>query len=265
VLGAGEMSELTLECLRSEGVQSRAVVNRTYARADDLAARAGGRAVPWDDLDRELAQADIVVCSTAAPHPVLTRERVRKALPGGATRPLCVIDIAIPRDVEPEVGGEPNVFLYNLDDLQQMVEANLGRRRDELPRAEAIVSGAVDEYWSWYSALEVVPTIRALRARGETLRQAELERALRRLSHLAPEDRQAVEAFSRGLLNKLLHAPTVRLREAAGNGRGLSVLDSVRYLFELGEGEDGPVGDDESTRESLPRSTPHPNEPRTRT
>jgi glutamyl-tRNA reductase len=161
---------------------------------------------------------------------------VRAALPGGARRPLCIVDIAIPRDVEPEVGREPNVFLYNIDDLQSIVDTNLGRRRDELPRAEALIAEGLDEFWSWYASLAVVPTIRALRDHGEALRQEELEKALRRLSHLAPEDRAAVEALTRALLNKLLHAPTVRLRQAAGNGRGTAVLDLVRYLYELDHG-----------------------------
>jgi glutamyl-tRNA reductase len=235
VIGAGEMSEVTLECLRGEGVSSTVVANRTYDRAVELAERWGGRAVRWEELAGVLASTDIVICSTAAPHPVLTRENFRRALPGGAKRPLCIIDIALPRDVDPKLGDEPNVFLYNIDDLQQIVDDNLGRRRAELPRAESIISAGVEEFWSWYAALAVVPTIRDLREHGESLRQAEVERALRRLAHLAPEDRDAVDALSRALLNKLLHSPTVRLREAAGNGRGTTVLDAVRYLFELDE------------------------------
>jgi glutamyl-tRNA reductase len=166
-------------------------------------------------------------------------------------RPLCIIDIAMPRDVDPRVGDEPNVFLYNIDDLQQIVDANLGRRQQQLPRAEAIIGEETEEFWSWYSGLVVVPTIRDLRARGEELRVEELEKTLRRLSHLPAEDRAAVEALTRSLLNKLLHTPTVRLREAAGNGRGTTVLDTVRYLFELdhepaGEGkqDDDGAGDD---------------------
>jgi glutamyl-tRNA reductase len=237
VMGAGEMSEVTLECLRSEGVKSCVVANRTYEHAHELAERWGGRAVRWESIAEELPGADIVVCSTAAPHHILTRERFRAALPGGPTRPLCIIDIATPRDVEPQVGSESNVFLYNIDDLKQVVDVNLDRRRAELPKAEAIVAAGVGEFWGWYEALAVVPTIRDLRDRGEEVRRAEVEKALGRLSHLAPADREAVDALTRSILNKLLHAPTVRLREAAGTGRGLAVLDSVRYLFELDERE----------------------------
>jgi glutamyl-tRNA reductase len=246
VLGAGEMSEVTLECLRSEGVRSCVVANRTYERAAELAQGWGGRAIHWEQLGEELPAADIVICSTAAPHPVLTRDKVRAALPGGVKRPLCIIDIAMPRDVDPRVGDEPNVFLYNIDDLQQIVDANLGRRQQELPRAEAIIGEETEEFWSWYSGLVVVPTIRDLRARGEAVRVEELEKTLRRLSHLPAEDRAAVEALTRSMLNKLLHAPTVRLREAAGNGRGTTVLDTVRYLFELDHepAEEGKQDDD---------------------
>jgi glutamyl-tRNA reductase len=233
VMGAGEMSELTLELLREEGVRSWVVTNRTYERASDLATRWGGKAVAWEELGSALPGAEIVICSTSAPHPVLTLDRFRAALPRGATRPLCIIDIAIPRDVDPRVGREPNVFLYNVDDLRQIVDDNLERRRAEIPRAEEIIANGVEEFWTWHSSLAVVPTIRDLRDHGESVRKAEVERVMRRLAHLPPEDQEAIDAMTRSLLNKLLHSPTVRLREAAGNGRGTSILDAVRYLFEL--------------------------------
>lgn len=233
VMGAGEMSEVTLELLRSEGVRSWVVTNRTYERATELATRWGGRAVAWEELGSALPGAEIVICSTSAPHPVLTVDRFREAMPKGASKPLCIIDIAIPRDVDPRVGEEPNVFLYNIDDLRQIVDDSLERRRAQTPKAEAIVAEGVGEFWEWYSSLAVVPTIRDLRQQSERVRKAEVERMLNRLSHLPAEDQQAIDAMTRTLLNKLLHSPTVRLREAAGNGRGTSVLDSVRYLFEL--------------------------------
>ncbi len=233
MVGAGEMSETTLECLRSEGVRDWAITNRTHLRAVEMAQRWGGRAVPWENLGEALSTADIVICSTAAQQPILTWEQFHAAQPKGARRPLCLIDIAIPRDVDPRIGSEPNVFLYNIDDLQLIVEGSLERRRSEIPRAEEIVQTGAEDFWSWYSSLAVVPTIRELRERGESVRAAEVEKTLRRLSHLSAEDQQAIDALTRSLLNKLLHAPTSRLREAAGNGRGTSILDSVRYLFEL--------------------------------
>ena len=240
VLGAGEMSETTMECLRAEGVRTAIVANRTWERARELAERLGGEAIHWEDFAGALPEVDIVICSTSAPHPVLTMDRLHASLPHGPRKPLCIIDIAIPRDVEPAVGDQPNVFLYNIDDLQGIVDANLGRRRAELPAAEQIVLRGVDDYWTWYSGLAVVPTIRALRDRGEAVRQAELERALRQLSHLSPEDQLAIDALTRSLVNKVLHAPTVRLRQATGNGRGTGVLDTVRYLFELDAGPHEP-------------------------
>jgi glutamyl-tRNA reductase len=238
VLGAGEMSEVTLQCLAAEGVRASIVANRTWERAQEVAARWGARAVRFDDFGAALPQVDIVVCSTSAPHPVLTRDRLRAALPHGSPHPLCILDIAVPRDVEPAVGDEPNVFLYNVDDLRQIVDDSLDRRRARLPAAEEIIAGGTEEFWAWYASLAVVPTIRALRDRGEELRRAETERALRHLSHLSEQDREAVEALTRALTNKLLHAPTVRLRHAAGNGRGTAVLDTARYLFELDAGRE---------------------------
>jgi len=233
VLGAGEMSEVTLECLHAEGMTSTVVANRTFERAREMAARWNGVAIGFDEMEKSLAEVDVVVCSTAAPHPVLTRDRLRRAAPGGLSRPLCIIDIAVPRDVEPAVGDEQNVFLYNIDDLRQIVGVNLDRRMAEVPRAEALITAGVEEFWAWYAALEVVPTIRDLREHTEQLRREEIERIFRRLQHLAPEDREAIDALTRSLLNKVLHTPTVRLREAAGNGRGTGVLDTVRYLFHL--------------------------------
>ncbi|HEX8904962.1 MAG TPA: glutamyl-tRNA reductase [Longimicrobiaceae bacterium] len=178
VLGAGEMSEVTLECLRGEGVRTAVVANRTYERARELAEKWGGTAIHWEEFARALADVDIVIASTAAPRPVLTLERFRAALPRGARRPLCIIDIAIPRDVEAAVADERNVFLYNIDDLQQIVDDSLDRRRAELPHAEQIVAAGVEDFWAWYASLAVVPTIRALRDHGERVRQEETERAL---------------------------------------------------------------------------------------
>ncbi|MGH7458848.1 MAG: glutamyl-tRNA reductase [Longimicrobiaceae bacterium] len=233
VLGAGEMSETTLARLHDEGVRASVVANRTRERAVEIAERWGARAVGFEDFSAELGGVDVVICSTAAPHPVLTRERFRAALPHGPAHPLCIIDIALPRDVAPELEREPNVFLYNIDDLRQVVSEGADRRAAELPRAESMVTEAVDDFWSWYSGLAVVPTIRQLRARAERVRRAEVDRVLRRLRHLPPEDQEAIDVFTRALMNKVLHAPTVRLKEAVGNGRGTAAIDTARYLFEL--------------------------------
>jgi glutamyl-tRNA reductase len=244
VLGAGEMSELSLECLLGEGARGTVVASRSEARARALAQRLGASFARFEDFARSLRTADIVVSATAAPHTVVTRELVLQSMPSGPDHPLLIVDIALPRDVEPEVGQVPNVFLYQIDDLRQIVDDNLARRQKEIPRAERIVEAGVAEFWAWHSARDVVPLIRELRGRGERLRAAELERAMRRLRHLPPEDQAAVETLSRQLLNKVLHSPTARLREAAASGRALDVMAVVRYLFELDENtsepQDGP-------------------------
>lgn len=233
ILGAGEMSELALECMAGEGVESVVVANRTTERARAMARRVGGRAVGYPELPELLRSTDIVIAATAAPHPVLTVEEVQRAFPDGPRHPLLIVDIALPRDVEPEVGKLDNLFLYDIDDLRQMVDENLERRRSEVPEARRIVVDAAADFWHWYGSLEVVPLIRALREQGESMRDDEVAKVLSRLDHLTPEDREAIEIMSRQLLNKLLHLPTVRLREAAGNGRGADIAAAARYLFEL--------------------------------
>ncbi len=233
VLGAGEMSELTLECLRGEGVKGMIVANRTESRAAEVAARVGGTAVGMEELGSVLASVDIIATATASPAPVLTREVVLRALPNGPLRPLFIIDMALPRDVDPAVGDIDNVFLYDIDDLQHIVTSNLERRQSEIAASEAIVAAAVEEFVSWRASLAVVPVIQALRGSVEAVRRSEVERALAKLPHLSEKDREAVDVLTRQLLNKVLHAPTVKLREAASNGRGVSVLDAARYLFEL--------------------------------
>ncbi len=242
VIGAGEMSELSLECLIGEGARGTVVASRSEERARAVAKRVGSEFARFEDFPRLLRRADIVISATAAPHAVITRELMERALPQGPDKPLLVVDIALPRDVEPEVGEMPNLFVYDIDNLRQIVDDNLERRQKEIPRAERIVQAAVEEFWSWHSARDVVPLIRALRGRAEELRASELERAMRRLRHLPPEDLAAVEALTRQLLNKVLHAPTTRLRQAAAAGRALDVVDAARYLFELEEPLNGQAG-----------------------
>jgi glutamyl-tRNA reductase len=233
VLGAGEMAELALECLDDQGVRTAIVANRTYERAVELASRYGAAAMHYDECWTALKDVDVLVCSTAAPHAVVLVEHIRPALEKRGDRPLCVLDIALPRDVDPAVGELSNVFLYNLDDLQAVVSANLERRRGELPSAEELIAGEVGKYWEWLAGLSAVPVLRAMRDRMEELRRRELADALRRLESLPPDQRAVVEELSRTLMNKFLHEPSVRLRAAAANGRGLGVVDTVRYLFGL--------------------------------
>jgi glutamyl-tRNA reductase len=233
VLGAGEMAELALECLVSEGVRTAIVANRTHERAEELAERYHAQALHYDECWSRLADVDLLICSTAAPHAIVGVEQIAGSLKARGDRPLCILDIAVPRDVDPAVGALGNVFLYDLDDLRTVATANIERRREELPAAEAVIAPEVEKYWEWLAGLAAVPVLRSFRTEVDRMRESELAEAMRKLEHLSPRDREAIEHFSRALMNKFLHEPSVRLRAAAANGRGLGVVDALRYLFDL--------------------------------
>jgi glutamyl-tRNA reductase len=233
ILGAGDMAELAATCLTDEGVQVRLVANRTHERARVIAERLGARALTLDEAWPHFATADIVLCSTAAPHAVVTWERVGTVIGGRRGRPLCILDLAVPRDVDPAIAQLENVFLYDIDDLQTVAAQATARRRDEVPAAERIVEEETDLFWAWYGGLGVVPVIKEFRGRMEALRAAEVARALRHLGHLAPEDRARIEQLSQALLNKFMHQPTVALKAAAEEGRGYGLLEALRRLFGL--------------------------------
>jgi glutamyl-tRNA reductase len=227
ILGAGDVAELAASCLLAEGVHVTLVANRTYERAKAIAERLGARALTLDEAWDHFATADIVLSSTAAPRAVVTWERVAPAIGRRRGRPLCILDLAVPRDVEPAVGQLENVFLYDIDDLQAVAAHAAAARHGEIPAAERIVTEEVDRFWSWYGGLAVVPVLKEFRGRLDDVRAAELERALRRLGHLAPEDRAQIEQFSHALLNKFLHHPTIALKQAAAAGRGYGLLESL--------------------------------------
>ena len=223
------------------------VAHRNIEHATQIAGQLGGRAVAYAEAWPMFAEVDIVMCSTAAPHAIVTPQQVGEAVARRGGRPLCLLDIAVPRDVDPEVGRLDNVFLYDIDDLQGVVAANIGNRRREMPAAERIVQQELRYFWEWYAERGAVDAIKELRDHVETLRAAEWERALRRLQHLDPADRERVEYLTKALINKFLHAPTLMLRAAAGNGRDRELAEAVRQLFELagpesssGEGSNSP-------------------------
>jgi glutamyl-tRNA reductase len=233
VLGAGEMAELALECLADQGVRTAIVANRTFERATELAARYDAVAMHYDECWGALADVDVLLCSTAAPRAIVFAEQVRPVLATRGDRPLCILDIALPRDVDAAVGELDNVFLYNLDDLHAVVSSNIERRRAEVPTAEDLIASEAARYWDWLAGLAAVPVLTEMRAHMEAVRAREVAEALRRLPALPEAERAIVEELSRALMNKFLHEPTVRLRAAATNGRGLGVVDAVRYLFGL--------------------------------
>lgn len=233
VLGAGDVAEIALDCLLSEGVRAAIVANRTYERALSLAERHGATAMHYDECWGSLHDVDVLLCSTASPVPVVTVARVRDSVTARGDRPLCVLDIALPRDVEAAVGDLDNVFLYDLDDLRAAAAANLERREEDVPAAQRIIAQEAQKYWDWVAGLAAVPVVRSFREEMDKVRSAELATALRRIGPLSAEQTEAVEHFSRALMNKFLHEPSVRLKAAAANGRGLGVVDAARYLFAL--------------------------------
>jgi glutamyl-tRNA reductase len=233
VLGAGLTGELIVEALGREGVQSVVVANRTYDRAVSLARKHRGHAIRFDEIAQALSSVDIVLSSTAAPHPVLTRAILRESFSAPRRHPLLIIDVAIPRDVDPAVGDEPGVFLYNVDDLRKIVEEHVHLREGAFPAARAIIRTRAEEFESWYASRQVAPMIREIRERAEAARQLELDRLLEGMGHLTPEERSRLEEFSRRLLNKLLHEPTTRLRRGMVEGDAADLVDAVRFLYSL--------------------------------
>jgi glutamyl-tRNA reductase len=241
VLGAGDVAAIALDCLRKEGVKVAIVANRSYERAESLAREHGATPMHYDECWDQLHTVDVVICSTASPHPVVSVQHVAPTMEARGGRPLCILDIALPRDVEASVGALENVFLYDLDDLRAAAAANLERRQEDVPAAEKIIAAEVEKYWEWLAGLAAVPVVADFRSRMERLRAEELAMALRRMSGLSSEQAEGVEMFSRALMNKFLHEPSVRLRAAATNGRGLGVIDAARYLFALEPGEKSPA------------------------
>jgi glutamyl-tRNA reductase len=237
VIGAGKMADLATVNLVGRGAQSVVVANRSSENATRLAERFGGRAVGLDALEGELARADLVVASTSSDGQVLTADLVKRALRRREGRPIYFVDIAVPRDLDPAIGELDECHLYDIDDLQSVVDATVAGRREEAVRAESIVAEEGERFLEWWRSLEVVPAITSLHARAESIRLAELERAERRLASLTPSERQAVEALTSQIVAKLLHLPTVRMKEAAAAEDGLAYAEAVRHLFAL---EDDP-------------------------
>lgn len=233
ILGAGDVAEIALECLMNEGVRVAIVANRTYERAEALAERHGATAMHYDECWESLKDVDVLLCSTASPVPVVTVARVKDSVVARGDRPLCILDIALPRDVEVAVGEMENVFLYDLDDLRAAAAANLERREENVPAAQQIIAQEAQKYWEWVAGLAVVPVVRSFREEMDRVRSTELAAAFRRLGPLSAEQVETIEHFSRALMNKFMHEPSVRLKAAAANGRGLGVVDAARYLFAL--------------------------------
>jgi len=215
------------------GVGEINVINRTRRKAEAIARQCGGQVLAAGRIGQALCSADIVISSTAAPHPVIRAQAVERAMALRQERPLLLVDIAVPRDVDPEAGRIENVHLYNIDDLEKVVEANLERRRREIPKVRAIIDNEQTDFMAWFRALEVLPTITSLKGRAEEIRLAELQKALRRLGPLPEQQRSIVEALSLGIVNKLLHPPIVNLKGRASGQDGRLYAMAIRELFAL--------------------------------
>jgi len=228
VVGAGKVGDLAARNLLSRGAEIAWIANRTADRATELAARLGGEALPLDRVDEQLAHADVVVSSTSAPGWVLERAQVERVLPARRGRPLFLIDLAVPRDLDPSIHELDGCYLYDIDDLQAVVAETLAGRRREAERAEAIVGAEAERFREWQASLDVVPAIASLRARAEEIRTNELERA-----RLTDAERRAADSVTTAVLNKLLHLPTIRMKQAAAAADGVIYADAVRHLFGL--------------------------------
>ena len=239
VVGAGKMSELTAKHLCSNGVCNVLVTNRTFERAEELAARFEGTAIPYEELFVRMAEADIVISSTAATEYVITKEQVAGALKGRRGRPLFFIDIAVPRDIDPAVNSLADVFLYDIDSLNGVVESNLDERMREAERAEHIIADEMGEFERWLESMEVVPTVAAMRAKADAIRAAELEKALKRLGGLSEKELQTIDMLTTSIVNKMLHGPTSRLKNVAGERYGIAYVEAARYLWGLDTNPEG--------------------------
>lgn len=233
VIGAGKMSELAARHLLRCGAGRLLITNRSFERAQELAAVFQGEAVEFENLHDYLAQADIVISSTGAPHFILKKEDGHAILSKRRNKPMFFIDIAVPRDIDPELNKLDNIFLYDIDDLQQVVAQNLVERQKEAQRGEQIIEHEVDRFLERAKSLEVVPTIVSLQARLEEIRAMELERLHGKLGALSPEQQQAVEALTRGIVNKILHDPITQLKSAAQEPDSRKIVDIVRKVFNL--------------------------------
>ena len=236
VLGAGGSARAVVQALLAEGAPEVRIANRTRARAESLASRFDASAHGLEELPDLLAGADVMLTSIAGDGPLVQRDDVERALRGRGHRPLFVIDLGVPRNVDPRVDELDGVYLYDIDDLGRVAEANAEERRREKVRAEAIVLEEAQRFDGWLAALAAVPTIRDLRARAERIRSHELERAVARLQ-ASESPREVLEALTRAIVNKLLHAPISKLRGQEDREQGLATLEAARALFALDEGE----------------------------
>jgi glutamyl-tRNA reductase len=234
IVGAGKMSELAARHLRRNGATHIFVTNRTHERAVEMAQLFDGKIVEYTRFLQSLPEVDIVITSSGAPHYIIVRDDMKKVLEARRNRPMFLIDIAVPRNIEPSVNKLDNVFLYDIDDLQKVVETNLAGRMQSAEEAEAIIRDEVERMMGRLKAREVVPTIVSLQEQFEQVRQAELTRMRGKFGALTPEQEQALEALTKSMMNKIAHGPISELRRQASQPDGHHFVTAIRKVFHLG-------------------------------
>jgi len=238
IMGAGEMSTLTAKHLVSAGATTVFVSNRSYEKADNLAKQCSGRAVRFDDMDQYLAEVDIVISATASTHFVIMPERMQVIMDKRKGRPMLVIDIAVPRDIHPDVGGIPDVTLFDIDDLRGVVDRHHQERELAAVNAEKIIDEEMQLFLKWHNSLFVVPTILALQQKGQKIKDAQVERALEHLGEVTPKQEKIIRSMANSILNHLLHTPITNLKEYATTNQGHLYTEILQNLFDLDVSEE---------------------------
>ena len=241
LIGAGEMAELAARHLINCGVKDVFITNRTMARAEELALEFHGNVIPFENFVQELLHTDIVICSTGAPHYILLKEQVHKTMKERKQKPMFIIDISVPRNIDPQINDLDNVYLYDVDSLQGIVETNIQERAKEAEKAEQIVDEEIVSFLKWHASLAATPTVVALRSKAEEIRKTEFEKTLKKLGPMEEEKIKAIEYLTISIVNKLIHPPTVALK-SENNGKE-EMMDVIRKLFQLETGK----GKDEET------------------
>lgn len=229
LLGAGEMAELAAKHLISTGVREVLVSNRTYDRACALSAEFKGRPVKFEEFIQELVHTDIVICSTGAPTFILTKNQMQKVMKERKQRQVFIFDISVPRNIDPEINDLDNVYLYNVDDLQGVVDTNMFERKKEAEKAEKIVEEEIDTFLKWQSSLDSVPTIVALREKAEEIKREELDKLLHKIPGIGEKEKEAIEYMATALVNKLIHPPTAALKDASDDKD--TMVATIRRLY----------------------------------
>jgi glutamyl-tRNA reductase len=233
LVGAGEMCELAAKHFINSGAKGVMVTNRTFERAQRLAEEFAGEAIRFEELFQHLHRADIVLSSTGAPHIIIGPKDVEEVIKRRRFRPMFFIDIAVPRDIDQKVDNVENAYLFTVDDLQEIVQANLAQRNVEAEKAEELINQEIGQFYKWLSSLEVTPTIVALRNRFDDIRRTELDKTFSTWKDLPPEAEKRLDALTMAIMNKLLHAPTAALKQAGQGGRVDLYVDALRQLFDL--------------------------------